>query len=1062
MLKLAIKFVLFQLTQAIPAYEIYSSKRNTIGLDLVSNISEKKAFLGINWFIDYEQDQKISNSKEPFYKPLIRILAITDKEVFLKKFNDIWFDLNPQDPQNLEIHPHFVTTANNPITAYQMDNNQSILTVALKNLTVLTINTSQALDPKDPRFNPIMLFDSSYKFSEGTEIIRSIAQIPYTNEIIFSSNRFEILKINKLTQEVIHRGRSPLDSTNFIVTPVPTHRQNYDPHNPNKKPDPALSQRVKVFTETMYFVMTSADSGTNSLVDWTSMKTIRYFSMRDGEQKVADEGIKYRVRSICFFGGSPRANMYAFVGSNVIKYLFLFSAINRNMLAKPELSEFSTGATLTWVNHTNFIYIFQTGILGKSSFKFRSTFYYLGPKTQEGFFSRQDKINYFSDKFLNPTMLAFSTNITSNEVYDEIYDHLDYFYLFLTTSGNSISIDIPPFNWDRCAFGYDSKSHLRMYYGRYRHCSETGCISGYENRPNYDSLRDEIAIQCKKQLCENELIMHVASRGFDGYIDKIFPKFNPSETDAHWSSQDGKINYTKSGKNIRMQSEKNALFCLERYRLKENELDVVNDNGCSRGFNMDPSGICRACGYMEYPDTDVGFYPSDCLLWLQLSKTSEDTLTYSYYHYNKTLLDEELHYKGFTGDEFYYRKMFYEKKDKEGKVTREIRDYVGSLGHDNIRQSDSYLMLKRCYSLIYNQAKTPKYDIKAFHGYTLSFISNDPTEQAKRQEDQYGEKSPLHTFYCRKSCLQGYYYDFNSISCRRCNYGCALCQRFDKCDLCQPGFNQVKKPMHSVHEVDDEMIGQCQLGCQDGFYANAFDGECLECQENCLQCIDSLFVFREKYEEKKNNPSFCLDCSQDPKKEAQKNLINLENGVCQSGCEKKISTGSVMKGMKREFCHEYGRGCKDCEIPDTSKCLSCSPRFYFQKETKECLKLTETSKFKIYLLTGSSFIFIVLFSLGLIVICQVIRGEIADKERKDRMKFLLSSWKRRRRRFSVNKRLNKAEAGAKIVHAIRDYLNKKKRAQKNWKESIERGKSSRNSRRVNDNIQFSMKIYLKY
>ena len=453
MLKIILNILLIRLAKMVPSYEIFSSKRNSIGLDLNSSIDENKKFLGINWFVEYKNDTLTTSSNDASSKPMIRIIAITDKEVFFKKFNDTWFDLDPQDPQNLEIYPHFITTANNPITAYQMDNNQSLFTLALKNLTIQTFNASQLLDPKKPEFKPIVSFNSSYKFSEGSDIVRSIGQVPYTSEIIFSSNRFEILKMNKISGKVLYRARSPLDSTNFIITPVPTHRAEYDPHNPSKKNDPSLSRRLTTATEITYFVMTSDNSGINTLVDWTSMKSIRYFSMRDRVQKVEDEGIRYKVRSICFFGGSPRANMYAFVGSNVIRNLFLFSAINRNILAKPKLSHFSFSATLTWVNHTNFIYIFQTGVLGKPGYNFQSDFYYLGPKTKEGFFSREDTINYFSDKFLNPTMLAFSTNITSNEVYDEIYDHLDYFYLFLTSSGNSISIDIPPFNWDRCAFG---------------------------------------------------------------------------------------------------------------------------------------------------------------------------------------------------------------------------------------------------------------------------------------------------------------------------------------------------------------------------------------------------------------------------------------------------------------------------------------------------------------------------------------------------------------------------------------------------------------------------------
>ena len=780
--------------------------------------------------------------------------------------------------------------------------------------------------------------------------------------------------------------------------------------------------------------MTSSDSGINSLVDWTSMKTIRYFSMRDGEQKVEDEGIKYKVRSICYYGGSPRGNMYAFVGSNVIKYLFLFSAINRNMLAKPELQDFSTSATITWVNHTKYIYVFQTGILGRAGFMFSSNIYYLGPKSNITFRNKTDQMNFFPEMFLNPTMLAFSTNITSNEVYEEIYDRLDYFYLFITSSGNSISIQIPQFNWDRCSFDSDSQPELRMYYGRYRHCSENHCRLDYRNRQDYDSQKDEIAIQCQKITCEDGQMLHVAPGEFDGFVDKLFPKFDLADNLTHWVIKHGEADstmFTKVGQRVRMRPKirtpwwsfgGNSLYCIERYELKESEIEVANDNGCWRGFNLDDNGICRACQYVELPGTGVKFRPSDCLLWLHFDEISKDTLTYSYYHYDKTLLDLELHYKGFEGDELYYRKMFFEKKDIEGNVIEEIHDYIGSSGQYNLRESDSYLMLKQCYSLSYSQAKTPKYELRTLDGYTLTLISNDPTGQAESQINRYGETTPLNTFYWRKTCLQGYYYDFNSISCRRCNYGCDLCQRFDHCDLCQPGFHKVKKPIHSIHQVDEEMIGQCQRGCQSGFYGKAFDGECLECYENCLRCVDSMFVFKEKYDQKRDHPSFCLDCFQEKKEGVSKNFINLNTGVCQPGCDEKISNGSVIKETTSEFCHSCGRGCDDCEIPNTSNCNSCYGGFYFENDTKKCLMLTETRRFRADLLILVGVAFILLFVMVLVCICRKIRIDNRAQEIRERKKRVLSAFKNKKVFF---KSISRQKAARIITKAIREYNQKK-------------------------------------
>ena len=274
--------------------------------------------------------------------------------------------------------------------------------------------------------------------------------------------------------------------------------------------------------------------------------------------------------------------------------------------------------------------------------------------------------------------------------------------------------------------------------------------------------------------------------------------------------------------------------------------------------------------------------------------------------------------------------------------------------------------------------------MEPFKGYSFDLISNDPTGQAVKQIGLYGDKSPLNVYYCKMKCLQGYYYDFDSIRCRRCNYGCAICKRFDECDLCEAGFDKVKRSTHPIHKVENEMIGLFQLGCQHGFYRNPFDGECVECEGNCLKCIDSFFIMKERYDEKKHYSSFCLDCYQESSKRVLKNIINMTTGVCQSGCGEKVSNGSIIEGITREYCHVCGRGCEDCEIPETSNCLSCSANFYFQEETKKCLRLTETLGFWMAVISVS-LLFLILFSLGMtILIYKMISGNVVvNDERGD-------------------------------------------------------------------------------
>ena len=670
-----------QSSRLMPAYKVFMQKRNKIDLALVSNITEQKKFLGINWYIEYQKSAQNDeqNEESARFEPLMRIIGVTDKEIFFKKFHKDWFSLDPQNASNREILPHYSTVPHNPITAYLMENNQTLLTIALKNLTIFTFNLSQEVSTSNPRLTPIMTFNASYKVSEDAEEIRSIAQIPYSDNIIFTPSRFEVFKMNRLTNKVHLRSRSPLDSTNFVVTPVASHRPEYDPHNPNKKKDPKLSERVLPFTETTYFVMTSTNSGINALVDWTTMATIRYFSMRDRIVKLEDKGIRFQVRSICFFGGSPRGHLYPFLGSDTIKELFLFSALNRNYLGSLKLPKPSSHGQVTWINHTNYVYILQTGLESSPEYHSGSYFLYLSPNSDYiPVFNTNDHL-YRLYRYLNPNLLAFDYNMTNNEVYDEIFDRLDYFYLFLTSSGNSIAIDIPPFNWDRCNNSIRNSTRYFMYYGRYRFCGPEGCISGYQNRKGFDQEGDRTAIQCEKYKCEAGKVMHVADPNFLEKLDSSFPDFETQGESVTDSSGDGptfggvnstESEMTKIGDQTRLKTKKNKYFRLEPYKLKEKERGVANDNGCWKGFNLEPSGICRACDYMGYQDTKIRFYPSDCLLWIKYWGIWDDTLTYSYFHYNKTLLDEKVYYKGFSGDEYYYKQIFQEKRDSAGRTTK--------------------------------------------------------------------------------------------------------------------------------------------------------------------------------------------------------------------------------------------------------------------------------------------------------------------------------------------------------------------------------------------------------
>ena len=199
--------------------------------------------------------------------------------------------------------------------------------------------------------------------------------------------------------------------------------------------------------------------------------------------------------------------------------------------------------------------------------------------------------------------------------------------------------------------------------------------------------------------------------------------------------------------------------------------------------------------------------------------------------------------------------------------------------------------------------------------------------------------------------------------------------------------------------------------------------------------MDSLFTLREKYDSEKNSPSFCLDCHQDSKEAGLERIINMTTGACQTGCSEKISNGSVIEGITREYCHVCGRGCQDCEIPETSNCLSCSTNFYFQEETKKCLKLTETLGFWMTILAICLFSFLLcILAIG-VIINKVLTGQkILDQEEKidQEVVSLVSEDKEQ-----SQTKMRRNQAATKIQKAIKKYLQKRGSIKASSKISLE-------------------------
>ena len=169
---------------------------------------------------------------------LVSFVVVGSHGIYRKKLNKRWINYTEESSDNernmtplREYNNKKDDKAQSWITAAQMYGNESILTIAQKNMTVETIDLRQSSRDLPTIINS---FDASYKYgNEPGDEIRSIGRIPYSDEILIQPNRFEIIKASRRGGNET-RVRAPLDSVRFIECPVPTGDTLNDPHSPNR------------------------------------------------------------------------------------------------------------------------------------------------------------------------------------------------------------------------------------------------------------------------------------------------------------------------------------------------------------------------------------------------------------------------------------------------------------------------------------------------------------------------------------------------------------------------------------------------------------------------------------------------------------------------------------------------------------------------------------------------------------------------------------------------------------------------------------------------------------
>lgn len=155
---------------------------------------------------------------------------------------------------------------------------------------------------------------------------------------------------------------------------------------------------------------------------------------------------------------------------------------------------------------------------------------------------------------------------------------------------------------------------------------------------------------------------------------------------------------------------------------------------------------------------------------------------------------------------------------------------------------------------------------------------------------------------CLTECLDGFYPEKNSRSCRSCNKECKTCDSEKLCNTCNINYYFFKENR------------ECLSKCPDGYYIPENSQICKKCSENCKTCI--------------LNAEICTSCN--------RNLFYEANSQsCLEICPKRYY-GEVQNNK----CMPCDSTCLTCKGASKSDCLSCIPlngvRLIFGYCTNKC------------------------------------------------------------------------------------------------------------------------------
>jgi hypothetical protein len=842
--------------------------------------------------------------------------------------------------EGMKQHTVYVADKENPIVGVDRTGGSGLVTLALQNHTILTLDLFQyAPGVKED----VILSQFDFEVDKGYDNPHNpIVSLPHENYVIFSPDTFDLFKLNKFDNKDFVKVRPRINNMRYLVTPLTAEDPVPDIYKPNAPDDPEICDRIKTASKVPYFIATGGEFGVNMVGDWTSMETLSVFStLQNLEFQTSDfrklgYDDQFTIESITHVGFLPRYGLYAYTPvSRNHNHLYTYSVVSQ-VAQKIYHNNYGLKVRhVQWINSTSLIGLFYNGDIE----------YYDMANNQVSYAKAFNQFSGLGADFIWTQQETFRLKFGHSGDADRGI----IFGSIILEKQNNIAIGLNDFSWEDCRSldGFSSSSQFSKIYSKYHVCEECSLFDQQADPTTFEN--GEIRNCVPALTCPSNQILHMKIRD-DAKPDQG-PRIQPSLVSDI---------YHQSSNNLELE-------CLDKVVLTEDQKKFENDNGCHAGYDkVRPLGYCLPC--LNY----FNEFDSTCLYSQAIRDTNDLTLVLASpfgplnlanYKYSK--LTETISLKGDI--ETSYEEVYFSGVDKLG---LEEKDLSVSKAVDNLRievvKSQLSQSLKKCY----------KVDRLFLDGLsTIELVLRQPYEYKVREKYQL-DRMPIEpgliltedilkmeTHYCWLNCTKllgdKHFFDYETGSCRKCEEFCIECNNSTHCELCIPGYNPVQDPKYREWKGEDiERV--CLPGCQNGYFVRKYDGNCIECDRDCRVCVDGSDTEFGKAEGEGDYCSVCKEKNDDD----EELVLDTVTRVCipKASCTKPIESDEVdVDGEKynQKYCVGCVEGCARCVYTNYKKCLECIDGWALNLKTEICEK-EETNALVLILIISSVLVLIVI------------------------------------------------------------------------------------------------------